>query len=121
MMPIRMDEKPKRSKYGVRTDEVGKAQRTVDGVLFDSLKEAQYYEELKLRRKLSEVHSIQLQPIFKLTTGGVTIGKYRGDFSYVDAKTHRKVIVDCKGMKTALYRWKKKHVEAEYGITIVEV
>jgi hypothetical protein len=26
-----------------------------------------------------------------------------------------------KGFKTPLYRWKKKHVEAQYGITIREV
>ena len=28
---------------------------------------------------------------------------------------------DVKGFKTPLYRWKKKHVEAQYKITVVEI
>jgi hypothetical protein len=31
------------------------------------------------------------------------------------------VVEDVKGFKTELYRWKKKHVEAQYGIEIVEI
>jgi hypothetical protein len=31
------------------------------------------------------------------------------------------VVEDVKGMRTPMYRWKKKHVEAQYGITITEV
>lgn len=38
----------------------------------------------------------------------------------IDIK-HDDVIEDVKGVKTALYLWKKKHVEAQYGITITEV
>ena len=33
----------------------------------------------------------------------------------------RRVVEDVKGFKTPLYRWKKKHVEAQYGITVTEV
>lgn len=31
------------------------------------------------------------------------------------------VVEDVKGFKTPLYKWKKKHVEAQYGITIREI
>ena len=38
--------------------------------------------------------------------------------------TGEEVVEDVKGgeaTKTPLYRWKKKHLKAEYGISIVEV
>jgi hypothetical protein len=31
------------------------------------------------------------------------------------------VVEDVKGMRTPMYSWKKKHVEAEHGVTIVEI
>lgn len=85
--------------------------------------------------KAGEIWDLELQPKFPLsvpsTTGTVMgaakalagtfqgrIGEYRGDFAYHD-KSGR-VVEDVKGMKTPLYRWKKKHVEAQYGITILE-
>ena len=49
------------------------------------------------------------------------IGHYVADFAYVDERTGQRVIEDVKGVKTAMYRWKKKHTEAQYGITITEV
>jgi hypothetical protein len=33
----------------------------------------------------------------------------------------RHVVEDVKGFKTPLYRWKKKHVETQYGIEIREI
>lgn len=58
----------------------------------------------------------------------IKIGCYRADFRYM-AKTLSasendhfvSVVEDVKGMKTPLYQWKKKHVEAQYGITITEI
>jgi hypothetical protein len=53
-----------------------------------------------------------------------TIGKYVADFKYfrLDAPTGW-VIEDVKSpaTRTALYRWKKKHTECQYGIKITEV
>lgn len=56
------------------------------------------------------------------------IGTYRADFSYWEppisdptTTKHTHVVEDVKGFKTPLYRWKKKHVEAQYGIEIREV
>jgi len=106
----------KRSKYGnVKT--------VVDGITFDSKKEAQYYSDLKWREKAGQVDDIQLQPVFPVSINGIKVFTYRADFSYVDVsgKTPREVVVDVKGVKTSLYRVKKKCVEAQYGIKIVEV
>lgn len=126
-----------RSKYGVRTDAVGKLARTVDGVTFASQAEARYYGELKLRLKLGEIRHLTLQPRFALDVVRgdgrseptlTTIGEYRGDFSFEecggqswDEPPHRSIVAEVKGFKTALYKWKKKHVEAQYGITIQEI
>lgn len=101
---------------------------TVDGVTFDSRKEANRYCELKLLEKAGEIARLELQPRYDLDViGGVvkdvrfTIGTYRGDFKYLDKRTTTWVIEDVKGFKTPLYRWKKKHVEAQYGIQIREL
>lgn len=95
----------------------------VDGVRFASQKEARRYSELKLLEKAGEIEQLILQPEYKLRSfaSGELIGTYRGDFQYYDRKTSRDVLEDVKGFKTPLYRWKKKHVEAQYGITITEI
>jgi len=114
-----------------------------DGIRFHSKKEAQRYGELKLLEKAGHIRNLRLQPAFdlyamrQLDTHGEQqyaqerLGLYRGDFAYEACYyvTHegrrkelwREVVEDVKGFKTPLYRWKKKHVEAQYGIEIREV
>jgi hypothetical protein len=105
-----------RSKYGA-------VKTTVDGITFHSKKEAARYQELKRLASVGVIHGLELQPEFGLhaINGGKSIGVYRADFSYTDTITGTPVVEDVKGMKTPLYRWKKKHVEAQYGIQIREV
>jgi hypothetical protein len=115
---------PKRHKYGAVPTEV-------DGVKFASKKEAKRYAELKALEKAGEIRQLVLQPTYPLEAlGGECrpIGVYRADFSYQQRSYHgtcdgcwREVVEDVKGFRTPLYRWKKKHVEAQYGITVVEV
>lgn len=110
----------------------------VDGIRFASQKEARRYQELKLLERAGEVRDIELQPVYELDViGGFvkdvrrTIGKYKADFRYRGrvricgeneiTLEWRQIVEDVKGFKTPLYRWKKKHVEAQYGITVVEV
>jgi len=101
-------------KYGaVRTE--------VDGVKFASKAEARRYSELKLLERAGQIFGLQLQPPFRLEVGRECIGIYKADFSYRDKRDGRTVVEDVKGFKTELYRWKKKHVEAQYGITITEI
>ena len=118
----------KRHKYGAIPTEV-------DGIRFASKKEAKRYGELKLLEKLGEIHGLVLQPRFPLLVPAVGnggpyerafVGEYRADFGYCQCGRPAKcaldsVIEDVKGFKTPLYRWKKKHVEAQYGITITEI
>lgn len=121
-MPIRLKA---RSKYHA-------VPTTVGGIRFASKREAARYQELRLLEKAGEIYMLELQPVFVLRCPGfrdVTmctedIGKYVADFSYV---THRDypakgecVVEDCKGFRTPLYKWKKRHVEAQYGIVVKE-
>ena len=96
----------------------------VDGILFHSKREANRYCELKILRDAKKISPFELQVRFPLqvpTSGRDTknIGVYIADFYYV---SEGKIVVeDVKGFRTPLYRWKKKHFEAQYGIKITEV
>lgn len=112
----------------------------IDNIRFASQKEGKRYGELKLLERAGQIHGLQLQPTFHLTvpsvgTGGpyerANVGQYRADFSYCECRNQVKceigprprafVVEDVKGFKTPLYRWKKKHFEAQYNITIREI
>ena len=90
----------------------------VDGVTFDSRKEARRYSELKLLEKCGKIHSLTLQPRFDLIVNGTKCGFYRADFKYTE--NNREIVEDCKGFKTPVYRLKKKLVKAIYGVDILE-
>ena len=102
----------------------------VDGIKFRSAKEAKRYGELKALEKTGDINALELQPRFPLhAPGGTLVGHYVADFRYVAIEQTAggggsivvSVVEDVKGCKTPLYRWKKKQVEAEYGIKIIEV
>ena len=115
-----------------RPHKYGAKPTTVDGIRFASKKEATRYGELRLLERAGEIHELHLQPCFELFAfpHGVLVGQYRADFQYCQcaAAVHdgccddsMSVVEDVKGFKTPLYRWKKKHVEAQYGISIREI
>ena len=107
----------KSSKYGVDISAKGKAERMVDGIVFDSKKEARYYMELKLRVKAGEVILFFRQIPFHLP--GNT--RYVVDFLefHTDGSVH---FVDVKGRFTPEYIRNKKQVEELYKpIKIEEV
>lgn len=112
---------------GTRRHKYGAVPTVVDGIRFASKAEAKRYQELLLLAKAGEIEMLTLQEEYPLTvncgalTGGKVIGKYVADFAYFDKRHKRNVVEDVKGFKTPLYRWKKKHVEAQYGISITEV
>lgn len=117
---------------------------TVDGIRFASKAEAKRYGELKLLAKAGEIRDLRLQPRFVLMAavveGGAVninegrvvgmriVGEYRADFDYkrLDKRAYGCAkwdycCEDVKGMATDLYRWKKRHFEAQYGIRITEI
>ena len=92
----------------------------VDGIRFASKAEARQYRELRLREMAGEIGSLSLQPAFYLHVRDIRIGQYVSDFQYYDHRAATWVVHDVKGIKTPMYRWKKKHLFAEYGIVILE-
>ena len=90
----------------------------VDGFVFDSKAEARRYSELKLLERVGEIEKLELQPKFPIVVNGKKIATYIADFKYISYGSL--VIEDVKGMKTPIYRLKKKLVEAIYSIEIKE-
>lgn len=92
-----------------------RAKKTVvDGIKFDSKREAERYCELKLLEKAKEIRNLELQPRFLLQDkfkdrNGKTHRKieYVADFMYID-KDGKKIVEDVKGMMTDVYKLKKK-------------
>lgn len=104
------------SKYNAKRTEV-------DGYVFDSKAEAGRYSVLKMLEKADgadRISELELQPKFLLIINGKKVGTYIADFRYIDSRGNT-VIEDVKGMKTPVYRLKKKIVEALYNIEIVEI
>ena len=96
----------------------------VDGILFDSKKEAARYCELKILLKKKKIYNLVCHPVFPIIISDVKVCKYIADFSYTEIlPNHNKydVVEDVKGVRTAIYRLKKKLVKAMYGIDIKEV
>jgi Protein of unknown function (DUF1064) len=93
------------------------AKQTVrGGIKFQSTKEGNYYDQLKLEQRAGDVIFFLRQVPFDLP-GGV---KYRIDFQEF-RKDGTVRFTDVKGFKTPEYKAKKKMVEALYPITITEV
>lgn len=100
----------------------------IDGILFDSKREAEYYQELKLmQHSVDGVKSFTLQPEFILQEEYEKDGKkyrpiiYRADFdvTYYDG---RREIVDVKGMRTKDWKLKAKMFDYKYpNLTLVIV
>ena len=109
---IPLDKPNRRSKYGNQ-------KTVVDGIEFDSKKEAEYYCQLKLLKKAGEIKDIGLQPRFELQPAFEKNGvKYRpityiADFVITnnDGTTE---IVDVKGVETQVFKIKQKLFEYMY-------
>lgn len=93
----------------------------VDGHLFPSKREAERYQQLRLLEQAGAIEDLRLQFRFPLAVRDTVIGHFVADFTYTDVGTRGCVVEDAKGMRTELYRWKKRHFEAQYGIRIQEV
>ena len=99
----------------------------INGIKFDSKKEANYYSELLLLKKGKVVKDIELQKPFVLQEGfrykgqAIRAIKYIADFEVAYADGHVEV-VDTKGFKTKEYLLKRKMLLFKYpDINFVEV
>ena len=91
----------------------------VDGYKFDSQAEARRYRDLTRLRDSGEISQLVLQPRYPIVINGIKVCDYIADFSYIGSAGV--VVEDVKGIKTAVYRLKKKLMRAVHGIDITEV
>ena len=97
---------------------------TIDGIEFDSAKEAKRYAKLRALKEAGEIQGLRLQVPFEILPSFECDGvKYRGmkyiaDFVYY--RDGKQVVEDCKGFKTAEYKLKKKLMAYMNHINIEE-
>lgn len=92
---------------------------SVDNHAFASKKEAAHYSKLRLMEKSGLIHSLTLQPEFPIWINGIKCFIYRADFSHYE--NGKRIITDVKGIRTPVYRLKRRCVEAYHHIKITEV
>lgn len=118
------------NKYGSKKVEI-------DGIVFDSKKEAKRYQELSLLEKAGAIQGLQRQVKYILiptqrepdtigARGGIHKGKtiekecsYYADFVYQE--NGETVVEDTKGMRTTEYIIKRKLMLYVHGIRIKEI
>lgn len=84
----------------------------MDGHLFDSQLEADYYIYLNLLLKASEINGYCLKPVFILSDKI----SYKPDFIVFEKDRTR--IIDTKGIETDVFKLKKKLFEKKYNLGI---
>lgn len=101
------------------------AKRTsVDGIVFDSRREADRYLVLKSMEEDGTIEDLRRQVRYELVPAFDVDGKhyrpvcYVADFVYVE--DGKEVVEDVKGMKTDVYRLKSKLFARRYGKAIRE-
>lgn len=109
---------------GWRTDKYHARKTTVDGIVFDSRKEADRYLVLKGMEEDGSISDLRRQVRYELVPAFDVDGKhyrpvyYVADFVYVE--DGKAVVEDVKGMRTDVYRLKSKLFARRYGMSIRE-
>ena len=101
---------------------------TVDGITFDSKKEAARFQELRLLERAGEIQDLRCQVPFELVPAqrdakGKLVErpvKYLADFVYQNCATGERVVEDVKGYRTDVYKIKRRLMNHLYGIDIKE-
>lgn len=102
--------KPGRHKYGA------KRYTSHDGIRHPSIKQGTRWEELLLLQKAGTIERLRREVRYPLLVNGEEIGAYVADHVYLENK--KLIVEDCKGVQTALFRWKAKHFKVQYGMSI---
>lgn len=109
----------RRSKYHAK-------KTTVDGITFDSEREAYRYLTLKGMEADGLIGDLRRQVRYELVPAFDVDGRhyrpvyYVADFVYTDKETGKEVVEDVKGMRTDVYRLKSKLFAKRYGKSIKE-
>lgn len=90
----------------------------LDGVRFDSRKEAARWVELRLLEKARLISDLRRQVKYDLVVNGVKVCSYVADFCYVENGVE--IVEDVKSVATMtpVFRLKAKLMAAIHGVTI---
>lgn len=114
--------KSSKNKYGAK-------KVVVDGITFDSKKEARRYQELLLLQDSGAISHLQRQVKYVLIPSqkdeqGKVIERecsYKADFVYFDIEANKTIVEDTKGFRTPEYKIKRKLMLYVHNIRIKEV
>lgn len=96
----------------------GNKPTVVDGIRFDSKREAGRWQELRFLEKAGHISGLTRQVPYGLFVNSQKVATYKADFVYVE--NGAEVVEDSKGFRTPEYRLKAKLMEAIYNIKIRE-
>ena len=105
---------------------------TIDGIKFDSKKEANRYIELKALQDAGKIEDLKVHVPFELIPAQYLDGKcieravkYIADFTYYDKEDVEMVVEDVKGCRHSvsydLFVLKRKLLLKEYGLRVREI
>ena len=106
----------------IKQNKYGNRKTVVDGITFDSQKEASRYQELRMLERAGEItglvrqQKIELIPKTKLYRACY----YVCDFIYFDKRENKTIYEDVKGVRTKEYLLKRKLLYWRHGIEIKE-
>lgn len=101
----------------------GNIKVTVDGIAFDSKREAAIYGQYQLLAKAGQITHLEPHPVYRCTVNGAKVCKYIPDFQFREADGRLRVF-DVKSpatAATAVFRLKRKLVEALYPGVKIEI
>ena len=104
----------------------------VGTIRFDSQKEAARYKQLEMLQTCGRIKNLALQVPYELIPAQYAevdgkkkcierAVKYIADFVYQDTETGEWIVEDAKGVRTDVYKLKRKLMLSVYGIRIHEV
>jgi len=97
----------------------------IDGIKFDSKKEGKRYKELLILEQAKVIQDLRLQVPYQLIQPMKINGQhqrailYIADFVY--KQDGKEIIEDVKGMRTDVYRIKRRLMKQVHGIEINEI
>lgn len=129
--PVRIPARAARAAFGLdvpverrgRFAVSAKPDRTIDGRVFDSKKEASRYAELKQLQRAGEIECLELQPTWVVEINGQRLCRYSCDFGYLD-KRRGPVLEEVKSTGTtrdAAYKLRRRAAELAFGLKIAEI
>lgn len=98
---------------------------TVDGYEFDSLAEAQRYNDLKIMERAGLISKLKIHPRYSLLHPYIKDNRrvrgidYEADFSYT--QEGKEIAEDVKGVETEAFKIKRKLFDAKYPMIELRV